>query len=41
MFFTQGIYDLDELSRYNLHMHTYFSNCAKPEMTVPSILKTA
>lgn len=41
MFFTQGIYDLDELSRYNLHMHTNFSGCAKPEMTVQSILKTA
>ena len=41
MFIHEAIYDLDELARYNLHVHTAFSNCAKPEMTVESIIREA
>lgn len=41
MFFTQGIYDLDELARFNLHIHTSFSGCAKAEMSVENILTQA
>lgn len=35
------VYDLDVLWRCNLHIHTAFSRCAKPEMTVVNILRTA
>ncbi len=41
MFLTQGIYDIDELARFNLHIHTCFSGCAKDEMTFENIVKTA
>lgn len=41
MFLTQGIYDIDELARYNLHIHTCFSGCAKDEMTFENIVRTA
>jgi HisJ family histidinol phosphate phosphatase len=39
--YPQPIYDLDELARYNLHIHTAFSACAQPEMTAKAIVKTA
>lgn len=41
MFLRQACYDLDELIRSNLHIHTTFSGCAKPEMTVENILREA
>ena len=41
MFFHEKTYDIDELVRMNMHIHTTFSGCAKPEMTVSNILKTA
>lgn len=41
MFFTQGIYDIDELAQFNLHIHTRFSGCAKDEMTFENIVDTA
>ncbi len=41
MFFTQGIYDIDELAHYNLHIHTNFSGCAKDEMSFENIVATA
>lgn len=41
MFLTQGIYDIDELAHYNLHIHTCFSGCAKDEMTFENIVSTA
>lgn len=41
MFFTQGIYDIDELARFNLHIHTCFSGCAKDEMTFENIVRIA
>ncbi len=41
MIFSEPIYDLDLLSRYNLHVHTHYSSCARPEMVVPAIMKAA
>lgn len=41
MYLTQGIYDIDELARHNLHIHTCFSGCAKDEMTFENIVSTA
>lgn len=41
MFLHEPTFDLDELTRCNLHCHTYFSNCAKREMTVENIIKEA
>lgn len=41
MFIHEAIYDLDELAHYNLHMHTHYSNCAKPEMTIENIIAEA
>lgn len=41
MFFHEKTYDLDELARQNLHMHTNFSTCAKKEMTVKKMVKAA
>lgn len=41
MFFHEKTYDLDELVRHNMHIHTTFSGCAKPEMTVHDIIATA
>lgn len=41
MFFHDKTYDIDELVRYNMHIHTTFSGCAKPEMKVQDIIKTA
>lgn len=41
MFFHEKTYDIDELARWNLHIHTTFSGCAKREMTARNIVKTA
>ena len=39
--FSEPVYDLDELARYNLHIHTAFSACANPEMKAQAIVQTA
>ena len=41
MFYFERCYDLDELMRRNMHIHTNFSGCAKPEMTLESIVREA
>ena len=41
MFFHEKSYDIDELMRHNMHIHTTFSGCAKPEMTLNDIVRTA
>ncbi|MBO5411102.1 MAG: PHP domain-containing protein [Clostridia bacterium] len=41
MFFHDKTYDIEELARYNLHIHTRFSRCAKPEMFAADIVKKA
>lgn len=41
MFFHEKTYDIDELVKHNMHIHTTFSGCAKPEMTVQNIIRTA
>lgn len=41
MYFHEPTYDLDILCRQNLHIHTTFSGCAKPEMTLINIVRTA
>ena len=41
MFFHEKTYDIDELVRWNMHLHTVFSGCAKREMIVTDIVKTA
>ena len=39
--YNEPVYDLNELARYNLHVHTVFSRCAKPEMLLKDIVATA
>ena len=41
MFLHEKTYDIDELARHNLHIHTRFSGCAKPEMKARDIVLTA
>ncbi len=41
MFFHEKTYDIDELAKHNLHLHTRFSGCAKPEMIATDIVKKA
>ena len=41
MIFSEPIYDLDVLARYNLHVHTVFSLCAKAPAVLPAIVKAA
>ncbi len=41
MFFHEKTYDIDELAKHNLHLHTRFSGCAKPEMIAADIVKKA
>ena len=41
MFLHEKTYDFNELARYNTHMHTNFSHCAKREMKAPDIIKAA
>ncbi len=41
MFFHDKTYDLDELARFNLHIHTTFSRCADREMILRDIVAAA
>ena len=41
MYFHEPTYDLDILARQNLHIHALFSGCAKREMVLSDIIKTA
>lgn len=41
MIFQEPVYDLYTLAEYNLHIHTVYSGCAKPDMHLPDILRTA
>lgn len=41
MILNKETYDLDELSRYNLHIHSTYSGCGKPEMQMCSIIEEA
>lgn len=41
MIFQKPVYDLDTLAENNLHIHTVYSGCAKPDMRLPDILRTA
>ncbi len=41
MFFHEKTYDIDELARWNLHLHTNLSRCAKPEMNARDIVRAA
>ena len=41
MYIHAPCFNLDELARDNLHIHTSFSRCAKPEMTVENIFAEA
>ena len=41
MYFHEPTYDLDILARRNLHIHALFSGCAKREMVLDDIIKTA
>lgn len=41
MFFTDKTYDINELARNNLHIHTNFSGCAKEEMDFLEIVRVA
>lgn len=41
MFHLERCYDVDELLTKNMHMHTNFSGCAKPEMTFSALVKKA
>ncbi len=41
MYFHEPVYNLDILCRQNLHIHTNLSGCAKPEMKLADIVRTA
>lgn len=41
MFYFERCYDIDELARCNMHVHTNYSLCAKPEMTLEAIVREA
>lgn len=41
MFLLEKTYDIDEIVRNNLHTHTFFSRCAKPEMTLRAMITAA
>lgn len=41
MFHLDRCYDIDELLTKNMHMHTNFSGCAKPEMTFEALVNKA
>lgn len=41
MFLLERTYDVDELVRHNVHTHSVFSNCAKREMTLEAMIRTA
>jgi histidinol phosphatase-like PHP family hydrolase len=39
--YSEPCYDIDELTNYNLHVHTIYSRCAKREMTATAIIREA
>lgn len=41
MFRTEKTYDIDELVRCNMHTHSTFSLCSKPEMTLTNMIAAA
>ena len=41
MFHLERCYDIDELLTKNMHMHTKFSGCAKPEMEFEALVRKA
>lgn len=41
MIYSEPVYDLRELARYNLHVHTTFSRCAKPDELPQDIVREA
>lgn len=41
MFLLERTYDPDELVRHNVHTHSVFSKCAKPEMTLEAMIRAA
>ena len=41
MFLLERTYDVDELARHNVHTHSVFSKCAKPEMTLEAMIRAA
>lgn len=41
MYLREPCFDIDELVRENLHVHTSFSGCAKPEMRIKLIVAKA
>lgn len=41
MFVLEKTYDFDELTRQNMHTHSVFSKCAKPEMTLENMIRAA
>ncbi len=41
MFVTEKTYNIDELCENNLHTHSVFSKCSKPEMIFEDMVKTA
>jgi len=41
MFLTEKTYDIDELCRNNMHTHSVYSKCSKPEMIFEDMIKAA
>ncbi|MCQ2463591.1 MAG: PHP domain-containing protein [Clostridia bacterium] len=41
MFYTEKTYDIDELCKCNMHTHSIFSKCSKPEMVFEDMIKAA
>ena len=41
MFVLERTYDFNELARHNMHTHSVFSKCAKPEMTLERMVMQA
>ena len=41
MFVLERTYDIEELARHNMHTHSTLSNCAKREMTLEAMIRTA
>ena len=41
MFVLERTYDIDELVRHNMHTHSILSSCAKKEMTLEAMIRTA
>ena len=41
MFLTEKTYKIEELMRNNMHTHSVYSKCSKPEMTFESMIRAA